>query len=72
MSGGLLAIKRKFFHEMGEYDTSMEIWGAENIEMSVRVGYFLSNFCIYIWKFFTSYQMHEIDIIELEFNKICK
>uniref|UniRef100_A0A0M3IPI1 Glyco_trans_2-like domain-containing protein n=1 Tax=Ascaris lumbricoides TaxID=6252 RepID=A0A0M3IPI1_ASCLU len=37
MSGGLLAIKRKFFHEMGEYDTSMEIWGAENIEMSVRM-----------------------------------
>uniref|UniRef100_A0A915AX99 Glycosyltransferase 2-like domain-containing protein n=2 Tax=Parascaris univalens TaxID=6257 RepID=A0A915AX99_PARUN len=37
MSGGLLAIERKFFHEMGEYDTSMEIWGAENIEMSVRM-----------------------------------
>uniref|UniRef100_A0A183DIG5 Glyco_transf_7C domain-containing protein n=1 Tax=Gongylonema pulchrum TaxID=637853 RepID=A0A183DIG5_9BILA len=37
MSGGLLAISRKYFHDMGEYDTGMEIWGAENIEMSIRV-----------------------------------
>uniref|UniRef100_A0A8R1U0S2 Glyco_trans_2-like domain-containing protein n=1 Tax=Onchocerca volvulus TaxID=6282 RepID=A0A8R1U0S2_ONCVO len=37
MSGGLLAINRKYFHTMGEYDTGMEIWGAENIEMSVRM-----------------------------------
>ncbi|VDO57025.1 unnamed protein product [Onchocerca flexuosa] len=37
MSGGLLAIDRKYFRKMGEYDTGMEIWGAENIEMSVRI-----------------------------------
>lgn len=37
MSGGLLAIKKSYFHEMGEYDINMEIWGAENIEMSVRM-----------------------------------
>lgn len=37
MSGGLLAIDRKYFHTMGEYDAGMEIWGVENIEMSIRV-----------------------------------
>ncbi|VDN07741.1 unnamed protein product [Thelazia callipaeda] len=37
MSGGLLAIARKYFRVMGEYDTGMEIWGAENVEMSVRI-----------------------------------
>lgn len=37
MSGGLLAINRKYFHLTGEYDTAMEIWGVENIEMSIRV-----------------------------------
>ncbi|KAL4003745.1 Glycosyl transferase 2 family protein [Acanthocheilonema viteae] len=37
MSGGLLAINRKYFHAMGEYDTGMEIWGVENIEMSIRI-----------------------------------
>uniref|UniRef100_A0A914YQX3 Glycosyltransferase 2-like domain-containing protein n=1 Tax=Panagrolaimus superbus TaxID=310955 RepID=A0A914YQX3_9BILA len=37
MSGGLLAISRKYFKEIGEYDFGMEIWGAENTEMAVRV-----------------------------------
>lgn len=37
MSGGLFAISKKFFHDLGEYDPGMEIWGAENIEMSLRV-----------------------------------
>lgn len=37
MSGGLLAMRREYWHKLGEYDMSMEIWGAENIEMSLRV-----------------------------------
>lgn len=37
MSGGLLAVDRNYFKHIGEYDTGMEIWGAENIEMSIRV-----------------------------------
>uniref|UniRef100_A0A0N5C859 Glyco_trans_2-like domain-containing protein n=1 Tax=Strongyloides papillosus TaxID=174720 RepID=A0A0N5C859_STREA len=36
MPGGLLAVHREFFKEQGEYDMGMEIWGAENIEMSVK------------------------------------
>lgn len=38
MSGGLLAVSTDTFRRMGEYDMGMEIWGAENIELSLRVG----------------------------------
>uniref|UniRef100_A0A0N5A2G5 Glyco_trans_2-like domain-containing protein n=1 Tax=Parastrongyloides trichosuri TaxID=131310 RepID=A0A0N5A2G5_PARTI len=36
MPGGLLAIHKDFFIKMGEYDMGMLIWGAENIEMSIK------------------------------------
>jgi len=37
MSGGLLSISNRWWHESGEYDTGMEQWGSENIEQSLRV-----------------------------------
>lgn len=37
MSGGLFAISRQWWHESGEYDYQMMMWGAENIEQSIRV-----------------------------------
>jgi glycosyltransferase involved in cell wall biosynthesis len=37
MSGGLFAISRKWWHESGEYDYQMMMWGAENIEQSIRI-----------------------------------
>ena len=37
MSGGLLAIDRQYFFDLGAYDMGMEVWGGENIEMSLRV-----------------------------------
>mmetsp|Transcript_33504 Transcript_33504/g.77875 ORF Transcript_33504/g.77875 Transcript_33504/m.77875 type:complete len:544 (-) Transcript_33504:168-1799(-) len=37
MSGGLFGITRQWWHESGEYDYGMSMWGAENIEQSIRV-----------------------------------
>lgn len=35
--GCAFAIDREFFFEIGSYDEGMNIWGSENLEMSLRV-----------------------------------
>ncbi|CAK9087007.1 Polypeptide N-acetylgalactosaminyltransferase 12 (Polypeptide GalNAc transferase 12) (GalNAc-T12) (pp-GaNTase 12) (Protein-UDP acetylgalactosaminyltransferase 12) (UDP-GalNAc:polypeptide N-acetylgalactosaminyltransferase 12) [Durusdinium trenchii] len=36
MSGGLLALSRRWWEETGGYDTKMVAWGGENIDQSLR------------------------------------
>lgn len=36
LAGGLYAIDREYFHKLGEYDSGMELWGGENVELSLR------------------------------------
>nr|CAB3248253.1 N-acetylgalactosaminyltransferase 7-like [Phallusia mammillata] len=37
MAGGLFAIERQYFFDIGLYDPGLEIWGGENFEMSYKI-----------------------------------
>lgn len=37
MSGGLLAISRDWFFEIGGHDQEMQAWGGENLDLSLRI-----------------------------------
>lgn len=50
MAGGLFAIEREFFFELGLYDPGLQIWGGENFEISYKVT-FHSNKCCCLPRF---------------------
>ena len=41
IAGGLFSIHRDFFRQLGGYDSGMEIWGGENLELSFKVDHTL-------------------------------
>ncbi|KAG5672938.1 hypothetical protein PVAND_003025 [Polypedilum vanderplanki] len=76
LTGGIFMIRKNYFFEIGPYDEKLIIWGAENIEMSLKVnlcgGKILEVPCSHIghmFRAFTKSRTHESGIDFEAFNR---
>lgn len=76
MTGGIYMIRKKYFFEIGPYDEELLIWGAENIEMSLKInlcgGELMEVPCSrigHMFRAFTKSRKHEKGIDFYSFNQ---
>lgn len=76
MTGGIFMIRKDYFFELGPYDEELLIWGAENIELSLKInlcgGRLLEVPCSRIghtFRAFTRSRKHASGIDFLSFNR---
>lgn len=65
MAGGLFAVNRKWFWDLGGYDPGLEIWGGEQYEISFKVSIYGTHFFSIIMTYVLKSKL------KMQHNKFC-